>query len=141
MKNLFCLIVLIVLIGSCKKDDSVQLRFTPLVVEKIEWDSIDYTAINYSFSTEIKTPEDKSNPDVYNHSVTIDIRKDFLNAKKGQTIIIKKFELISKTGTSMFYIPYEGQPGADKVNMKLPLTVPMNTSMNLSINLVRYQKQ
>jgi hypothetical protein len=144
MRNHLKLLLVIVLFVSCKKNDDVQLRFTPTLVGQtgiIAWDSIDYTTINYSFSTELNTPEDINNPDIYNHSVSLDIRKDYISSGKGQPIIIKKFDIISKSGYIMFYIPYEGQPGADKINMKLPLTMLMKTSMNLSINLVRYPKQ
>jgi hypothetical protein len=145
MKKLIRLLLVIALFSSCKKDDSVQLKFAPSLVGQPEyiwkWDSIDYTTIHYSFLTELKTSDDYDNPDIYNHSLNIDLKQDFLTINKGQVCIIKKFDIISRSGEVMFYIPYEGQPGSDIVHMKLPLSIPMNSSINLSIGVIRYPMQ
>lgn len=141
----FLFFLILAALYSCKKEDTVQLRFTPSITGEQgyvwHWDSILYTTVYYSDNTEIKTLEELNDPEVYHHTVNMDIRNDFLTFVEGRSCIIKKFDIVAKSGEVMFYIPYNGQPGSDKVAIKLPYRIGMNYSMSLAISVIRYPKQ
>ena len=47
-----------------------------------------------------------NNPDIYSHSIKIDVLHDSLNLVVGHTYVIKKFDMISKEGNILYYMPY-----------------------------------
>jgi hypothetical protein len=143
-KFTYLLIFVFTAFTSCKKDNNVQLRFTPILEDKtdmlgLNWDSIAYTTIWYSSGTELKTAEDRSDPNVYNHAINLDVRKDYLTLTAGDPCVVKKFDMIGKSGKILFYIPYEGEPGSNKITQKLPLSIPMSSSKSISIGVVRFK--
>jgi hypothetical protein len=142
MKKLtYLLIMTFYLYPSCKKDNSVQLRFvvTPAnSIDTLKWDSIAYTRIYYSDIDELNTPEKISDPNIYNHNVDLDLRIESITLTEGHTYVIKKFDLIGKSGKKLFYIPYEGQPGSSEKIEKLPITIPINSSMSRTTTVVRF---
>lgn len=140
MKQISFLFLAILYFSSCKKDTSVQLRFTIAPADNtytIKWDSIAYTSLCYSDITELDTPEKLNNPEIFSHAVTIDILKDALTLNAGSVIVIKKFEIIGKTGQILYYIPYTGQPGSQVLHENLPLTIVLNSSMSRYMNVAR----
>jgi hypothetical protein len=146
MKKLpFLSLIIFTLFVSCKDDKYVQLRFGPTLVDKTDtigwsWDSIVYTTVYYSDENDFKIIEDLNNPDIFRYSKNMDVRKDYLSLMAGHVYVIKKFDMIGKSGKVLFYIPYEGQPGSNKIILKLPILIPMNNSKSLSIGIVRYIK-
>lgn len=109
-KNCILLLMLFCLSVSCKKDPGNQnVRFVPLFAlgeDSIYYDSIDYTLINYSDLNELKDTSDLNNPNVFSNSIKLDILKDEINLAIDHTYVIKRFDMISKTGNILYYIPY-----------------------------------
>jgi hypothetical protein len=81
--------------------------FSPTISapDMISWDSVSYTSINYSALDELKDDE-WHNPDIYSHSVELNLKTDFLTIKANHSIVIKKFEMIGYTGKVLYYIPF-----------------------------------
>ena len=140
-KLIFLLLLTFCVCTSCNKDNTVLLRFAVAptnITDPVKWDSIAYTTINYCDMSELKTPEEINNPDLYSNTVNLDVRVESLTLTEGHTYVIKKFDMISKSGEILFYIPYEGQSGSSAQVEKLPLTIPINCSLTRFIAVIRF---
>jgi hypothetical protein len=121
MKKLTFFILLILFFSaSCKKEpEPPQILFFPSLSapDLIAWDSVSYTTINYSYQTELKENE-WDNPAVYSHSVNLDLRAEYLTLEANQVIVIKKFDILDKSGKILYYIPFSVATSSAK--LKLP---------------------
>jgi hypothetical protein len=110
---------------SCKKDrGNSEIWFNPVCADKTEilnFDSIAYTTINYSDVPQYKSDQDFYNPDVFNHSVNLDTKKEFLSIPGWNSIVIKKFDMVGKSGKIMYYIPFGKRIFPDTID-KLPVS-------------------
>jgi hypothetical protein len=106
--TIFCLAL------SCKKENTNFSQFSvgfANLEDSIYYDSVSYAIINYSDMAEFKDTTTFRNPDIYSHSEKVDKRFPLnidtygITVKSGHTYVIKKFELISKSGNVIFYIP------------------------------------
>jgi hypothetical protein len=83
--------------------------------DTIYYDSVAYAIINYSDVTEFKDTIAFNNPDIFSHSEKVERRSPYnsdtygITVKSGHTYAIKKFDLVSKSGNVIFYIPYGPQ--------------------------------
>lgn len=132
---LFCL--------SCKKDRGYsEIWFKPVCADKSEilnYDSIEYTTINYSDITQYKWDEDLYNPDVYTNSVNLDTKKEFISIPGWNSIVIKKFDMVGKSGKVMYYIPFGKRILPDTLD-KLPVSFQLQggTKALTTMRVIRY---
>jgi hypothetical protein len=127
---------------ACKKDSGVQqLKFLVNSSDgtlTTKWDSIAYTTINYSDHNELKAGE-INNPDVYSHSVNIDLNIEYLTLKAGHTYVIKKFDMIGKSGKILYYIPFDLNPLSQNIPLKLPWSFNAGEGkVNYVLSVIRY---
>lgn len=106
---IFCLAI------SCKKENTNFSQFSvdfANLDDSIYYDSVSYAIINYSDVTEFKDTTAFRNPDIFSHSEKVDRRSPYntdtygITVKSGHSYAIKKFDLVSKSGNVIFYIPY-----------------------------------
>jgi len=112
MKNsAVLLMVIFCFIISCKKEEPKVMNFLIELANKddsIYIDSVAYAVINYSDHFEFKDTSDYNNPEVFSH--TLQMEKPFsITLPADYTLTIKKFDLVSKSGNVLFYIPYKVQ--------------------------------
>jgi hypothetical protein len=140
-KITFLMFLILCLSMSCKKEpDPPLISFDPTISapDKITWDSVSYTTIRYSYQHELKDDE-YNNPDIYSHSGNLDLRTEYLALEANQVIVIKKFNMIGKSGQVLYYIPFSGEPSATGASLKLPWQ--LNTGegkSSYSIPVIRY---
>jgi hypothetical protein len=143
MKILVLILTVILCLSiACKKDPGVQqLKF---LVDSSDgtlttkWDSIAYTTINYSDKNDLKTGE-INNPDVYSHSVDIDLNTEYLTLKAGHTYLLKKFDMIGKSGKILYYIPFDLNPPTQSIPLKLPWSfIAGEGKVNYVLSVIRY---
>jgi len=137
MKKSFVILLLVICFFiSCKNDPQNQdIRFVPLLTsaeDSISYDSVDYTVINYSDLDELKNSSDLNNPDIYSHSIKIDVLHDYINLVVGHTYVIKKFDMIRKGGNILYYMPY-----GEKLALPYLLKIHEDVYMIL-VNVDRY---
>jgi hypothetical protein len=89
--------------------------------EILNFDSIAYKTINYSDIHQYKSDQDFYNPDVYNHSVNLDTKKEFISIPGWNSIVIKKFDMVGKSGKIMYYVPFGKRIFPDTID-KLPVS-------------------
>jgi hypothetical protein len=119
MKNTILLILTIFCLAiACKKEDTNFSQFRvdfANLADSIYYDSVSYAIINYSDATELKDSSAFRNPDIFSHSEKVERRYPYnfdtygITVKSGHTYVIKKFDLLSKSGNVIFYIPYGPQ--------------------------------
>jgi hypothetical protein len=130
---------------SCKKDRGYQeIWFKPVSADETEmlnFDSIAYTTINYSDVPQYKTDQDFYNPDVYNHSVNLDTKKEFISIPGWNSIVIKKFDMVGKSGKIMYYMPFGKRIFPDTIN-KLPVSFQTQggTKSITTMRVLRYHE-
>jgi hypothetical protein len=127
---------------SCKKDpDPQQLFFLPSISsDVINWDSISYTIINYSDMNELKA-EEIENPNAYTKSINIDIRNECLTLDAKHTFVMKKFDMIGKSGKIIYYVPFNGESAANGISFKLPYVFQTTEGRsNLSFHVIKYSE-
>ena len=109
---IFCLAI------ACKKENTNFSQFSvdfANLEDTIYYDSVSYAIINYSDVTEFKDSTAFNNPDIFSHSEKVERRSPYntdtygITVKSGHTYAIKKFDLVSKSGNVIFYIPYGTQ--------------------------------
>ena len=109
---IFCLAI------ACKKENTNFSQFSvdfANLEDTIYYDSVAYAIINYSDVTEFKDTTAFNNPDIFSHSEKVERRSPYnsdtygITVKSGHTYAIKKFDLVSKSGNVIFYIPYGTQ--------------------------------
>jgi hypothetical protein len=110
--SIFCFAI------ACKKESAnfsqFRVDFADLA-DTIYYDSVSYAMINFSDVTELKDTSDFRNPDIYSHSEKVDRASPYntytygITVKSGHTYVIKKFDLVSKSGKVIFHIPYGTQ--------------------------------
>jgi hypothetical protein len=109
---IFCLAI------ACKKENTNFSQFSvdfANLDDSIYYDSVSYAIINYSDVTEFKDTTAFRNPDIFSHSEKVERRSPYnadtygITVISGHTYVIKKFDLISKSGNVIFYIPYGTQ--------------------------------
>ena len=93
MKKVIAPLFLILAFLSCKRELDPQLLkiyvdLTP--PDSISWDSVNYATIEYSYMSELKN-EELYNPDVFHHTINIDLKNEYLTLEPNQTLVIKKF--------------------------------------------------
>jgi hypothetical protein len=144
MKKITFLTVLILSLSmSCKKEpDPPFISFIPTISapDKISWDSVSYTTINYAYQNELKADE-LNDPVKYSHSVNLDLKTEYLALEANQVIVFKKFNMIGKSGQVLYYIPFTGEPSATGASLKLPWH--LNTGegkIGYSIPVIRYSE-
>ncbi len=121
----FLILVCLSLI-TCKKDNEVKLVFGPQFTREeynIYYDSISTAVINYSSLSDIKDSSELYNPEIFSKSITTG--KPFsLTLLSGQYYVIKRFDLMDKHGSVIFYIPdgtfYIYQDGLQSPTQGLP---------------------
>jgi len=110
--TVFCLSI------ACKKENTNFSQFSvdfANMDDSIYYDSVSYAIINYSDVTEIKDTSAIRNPDIFSHSEKVERRYPSngdmygITVISGHTYVIKKFDLVSKSGNVIFYIPYGPQ--------------------------------
>jgi hypothetical protein len=117
-KSFFILIAIFCLSFACKKEStnfsSFDLEFANLE-DSIYYDSVSYAIINYSDYSEFKDTSDLRNPDIFSHSEKVEKQSPYNTMQYGITVtaehtyVIKKFDLLSKSGKVLFYVPYGTQ--------------------------------
>jgi hypothetical protein len=137
-KSFILLLPVICFFFSCKNDPQNQdIRFVPSLSsaeDSISYDSVDYTVVNYSDLDDLKNSSDMNNPDIYSHSIRIDVLHDYINLVVGQTYVIKKFDMISKEGNILYYMPY-GE------NLGLPYSLKIHEEVfMILVNVYRYPR-
>jgi hypothetical protein len=109
---IFCLAV------ACKKENTNFSQFSvdfANLEDSIYYDSVSYAIINYSDVSELKDSITFNNPEIFSHSEKVDRRYPYntttygITVTSGHTYAIKKFDLVSKSGNVIFYIPYGPQ--------------------------------
>ena len=116
MKKFIALFLAILCLAiTCKKENTnfsqFRIDFANLE-DSIYYDSVSYAIINYSDVTEFKDTTAFNNPDIFSHSEKVERRSPYntdtygITVKSGHTYAIKKFDLVSKSGNVIFYIPY-----------------------------------
>lgn len=115
-KSIFLILTTLFLFVSCKKDGTKYSRFSIQFAQKADsvyYDSVAYAVINYSDLSEIKDTTDRKNPDIFSHSIKVNKQTGLgLSYTYGLTLaaehwyILKKFDLVSKLGNVIYYIPY-----------------------------------
>jgi hypothetical protein len=115
-KSIVLLIAMFCLSVACKREftnfSSFSIDFANLE-DTIYYDSVSYAIINYSDHNELKDSSDLYNPDVFSHSEKIARKSQYNIYDYGFTVtsehwyVIKKFDLVSKSGRVIFYIPYD----------------------------------
>lgn len=118
MKKSIILFLSIICISiACKKESSrfsrFDIRFANLE-DTIYYDSVAYAIINYSEFSEFKDTSDYKNPDVFSHTVKVEkqsgsgksITEYGLTLTAEHSYVLKKFDLVSKSGNIIFYVPY-----------------------------------
>lgn len=126
MKTILSFVLLIfTLCQSCKKDVGTQeIWFKPVCADETEvlkYDSIAYTIINYSDIPQYKPDPDFYNQDIYSHSVKLDTKTEFISLPGWHRVVIKRFEMVDKSGKIMYYIPFGKDNVPESVN-KLPIS-------------------
>jgi hypothetical protein len=102
---------------ACKKENSKFSRFKvdfANLNDSIYYDSVSYALINYSDLSELKDTAAIKNPDIFSHSEKIEKQiaygvspREFgITWTAEHTYVIKKFDLVSKSGNIIFYVPY-----------------------------------
>ncbi len=119
MKNTILLFLTIFCFAiACKKENTNFSQFRvdfANLADSIYYDSVSYAIINYSDATELKDSSAFRNPDIFSHSEKVERRNLYnfdiygITVKSGHTYVIKKFDLLSKSGNVIFYIPYGPQ--------------------------------
>jgi len=110
-KFVLILTVILCLSIACKKEGPKEMRFSISYArseDSIYSDSVAYAVINFSDLSEFKDTTDLNNPDIFSHSIKVE-NPYSLTFPAGQTCVIKKFDLVSKSGNVIFYIPYRVQ--------------------------------
>lgn len=125
---IFCLSI------ACKKENTNFSSFDLDLAnpsDSIYYDSVAYAIINYSDLSEIKDTSGSRNPDVFNHSEKVESRSPYniyqygFTVKSEHSYVIKRFDLLSKSGKVIFYIPYGTQYYfRDGIQYKAPITLP-----------------
>jgi hypothetical protein len=144
MKKIATLLFLILLLSvSCKKrPDNPIISFSPFISapDKITWDSVSYTTINFSYQSEL-TPEEINDPAIYSHSVNLDLKTEWLTLEPNQIIVIKKFDLVAKSGNIIYYIPFIPFSGELSSGIKLPMHINTGEGKNTySFPVMRYKE-
>jgi hypothetical protein len=107
-KNVSLLILICLILPACNKDKNVTVVFVPKFTRdeyNTYFDSISTAVINYSDLSEIKDSSELNNPEIFNTSITSG--KPFsLTLTSDHSFVIKKFDLMDKKGSVIFYIPY-----------------------------------
>jgi hypothetical protein len=115
-KSIVLLIAIFCLSVACKREFTNFSRFSidfANLEDTIYYDSVSYAIINYSDHSEIKDSSDQYNPDVFSHSEKIARQSQYSIYDYGFTVtsehfyVIKKFDLVSKSGKVIFFIPYD----------------------------------
>jgi hypothetical protein len=118
-KSIIILIPIFCLSIACKKEFTNFSRFSldfANLEDTIYYDSVSYAIINYSDLTEIKDSSEFINPDVYSHSEKVarqsrqypyNIYEYGITVTSEHNYVIKKFDLVSKGGKVIFYVPYD----------------------------------
>jgi len=140
---------------SCKKDPGLgEVKFIAQFArqsDSIYVDSVATLVMNYLDETEIKDTSDMNSPNVFSHSLTIDIAEsqkgntginiDYINFTNGHRYYIKKFDFISKSGSVIYYIPY-GQMNYYVDNIKytipgLPFYFSVSTKSTWLLTIIK----
>jgi hypothetical protein len=110
--SIFCFAI------ACKKENTNFSQFSlgfANLEDSIYYDSVSYAIINYSDAAEFKDTIALRNPDIFSHSEKVEKRFPLntnmygITVKSGHSYVIKKFDLVSKSGNVIFYIPYGTQ--------------------------------
>lgn len=118
IKSIVFFIAIFCLAIACKRENTNFSQFSvdfANLDDSIYYDSVSYAIINYSDAIELKDTSAFRNPDIYSHSEKVDKRSPYntdtygINVKSEHTYIIKKFDLVSKSGNVIFNIPYGPQ--------------------------------
>ncbi len=108
MKKLVLMFVMLIPFLSCKKESPKTISFSisfARIQDSVYYDSVAFAVINYSEMSEIRDSSDLNNPEVF--SQTVKVEKPYtLTFESGQTCVIKKFDLINRSGEVIFYVPY-----------------------------------
>ncbi len=114
-KSIVLFIAIFCLAIACKKENTNFSQFSvdfANLEDSIYYDSVSYAIINYSDVTEFKDTSAFNNPDIFSHSEKVERRSPYntntygITVKSEHTYVIKKFDLVSKSGNVIFYIPY-----------------------------------
>lgn len=112
MKNFVLTLTIILCLSiACKKEGPKEMRFSISYArseDSIYSDSVAFAVINYSDLSEFKDTTDLNNPDIFSHSIKVE-NPYSITMPAGGTCVIKKFDLVSKSGNVIFYIPYRVQ--------------------------------
>jgi|GEM_PF-6943706 len=117
-KSIVLFFVIFCLAIACKKENTNFSQFSvdfANLDDSIYYDSVSYAIINYSDVTEFKDTTAFNNPDIFSHSEKVERRSPYntdtygITVISGHTYVIKKFDLVSKSGNVIFYIPYGTQ--------------------------------
>lgn len=127
---------------SCKKEpDPPLLMFLPSLSGKdlISWDSVSYTTINYSYQNEL-IDDELNNPEIYSNTVNLDLRTEYLQLEANQVIVIKKFDMMDKSGKILYYIPFSDETTSSGT-LKLPWHLKTGEGKsNYAITVIRYSE-
>jgi hypothetical protein len=136
MKSFVLLLAILCISIACKKENTNFSSFDLDLAnpaDSIYYDSVAYAIINYSDLSEIKDSIGHLNPDVFNHSEKVEKRSPYniysygFTVKSGHSYVIKGFNLLSKSGNVIFYIPYGTQYYfREGIQYKAPLTLPFH---------------
>ena len=110
-KTILLLIATLCLAVSCKKEGTKVTQFSVQFNERADsvyYDSIAYAIFNYSDLKELKDSSSFNNPDVFSHTVKVEIPYT-LSLTAEHTYVLKKLDLFDKSGKLLFYIPYSTQ--------------------------------
>jgi hypothetical protein len=119
-----CIFFVFCLSLSCKKDSGkVEAWFGPSFPDAIYKDSVVCIIINYSDYSEFKNDQELNNHDLFRYSSKIypespDYCSEctkffgFLNLDAGNTYVLKKFDLVNKSGKIIYYLPWN----SDSIN-------------------------
>jgi hypothetical protein len=117
-KSILLLIAIFCLSIACKKENTNFSQFSVYFAnldDSIYYDSVSYAIINYSDVIEFKDTSAFRNPDVFSQSEKVERRYPYntdtygITVISGHSYVIKKFDLVSKSGNVIFYIPYGPQ--------------------------------
>jgi hypothetical protein len=116
-KSILFLLAIFCISISCKKEGTKLTQFSVYFNERadsIYKDSISYAIFNYSDVKELKDSSAINNPEVFSQTVKVE-RPYTLSLTAGHTYVLKKFELFSKSGNLLFYIPYRTSLNAHSI--------------------------
>jgi len=121
--------------------------------DSIYLDSVAYAIINYSDASELADNAQFNDPDLFSISIKQEItetqkggsgiRLDYVNFVDGHRYVIKKFDLISKSGNIIYHIPYGNESyemqNGDQSIVPLPLRFGA-TGVKMTIQLTITKK-